>query len=339
MKEINFSLKANILIKILTSTVLISFFIICLLCNIRLSSGDNIRLSRRIELTFQIKIEELPKASSTVKLWIPYPPTNSYQKLNNFKINNDISYKILEDNVYHNKFIYFEIKPKLLKENLAITYDITRYYYSSWKNDPPHKEETSQMLLKRFLMPDKLIPIRGKIAEEAYKVAGKGSSSLEKAQLLYDYLAKSLKYDKSGKGWGRGDAIYMCNFRKGNCTDFHSLFIGEARSLGIPARFIMGLPIAEEKEEGEISGYHCWAEFYIKEKGWIPVDISEASKLPTKRQFYFGRLDANRVQFTMGRDIKLPYSNSKLNFIIYPYVEINGKEINKVITKIYFKNR
>jgi len=326
------------MIKTLKSKFLIPIIIIFLFSCIRLSSYENIRLNRRIELTFQIKIEDLSK-SSPIKLWTPYPPTNSYQKLNSFKIRNDIPYKILEDNEYHNKFLYFEIEPKLLKENLTITYDITRYYFNSWENDPPNKEEISQALLKRFLMPDQLIPIRGKIAEEAYKVSEKASTPLQKAQLLYDHLAKSLKYDKSGKGWGRGDAIYMCNFRKGNCTDFHSLFIGEARSLGIPARFIMGLPIAEEKEEGEVPGYHCWAEFYLKEKGWIPVDISEASKFPNKRQFYFGRLDANRVQFTIGRDIKLPNSNAILNFIIYPYAEINGKEISKVITKINFKNK
>ena len=27
-----------------------------------------------------------------------------------------------------------------------------------------------------------------------------------------------------------------------------------------------------------MKGYHCWAEFYVKGKGWIPVDASDASK-------------------------------------------------------------
>ena len=76
---------------------------------------------------------------------------------------------------------------------------------------------------------------------------------------LYDNIVTTLLYDKSGKGWGRGDATYACDIRTGNCTDFHSLFIGEARSLGIPARFIMGLPLPEGRSQGVIPGYHCWA--------------------------------------------------------------------------------
>jgi transglutaminase-like putative cysteine protease len=44
-----------------------------------------------------------------------------------------------------------------------------------------------------------------------------------------------MRYDKTGTGWGRGDVLYACDAKKGNCTDFHSLFIAMARSQGIPA--------------------------------------------------------------------------------------------------------
>jgi len=38
------------------------------------------------------------------------------------------------------------------------------------------------------------------------------------------------------KGWGRGDAKWACDAKFGNCTDFHSYFMGLARSKGPPAR-------------------------------------------------------------------------------------------------------
>jgi transglutaminase-like putative cysteine protease len=69
--------------------------------------------------------------------------------------------------------------------------------------------------------------------------------------------------DKSGEGWGGGDTIYACDVRKGNCTDFHSLFIGMARASNIPARFVSGFPVPENANQGEIPAYHCWAKFYI----------------------------------------------------------------------------
>jgi transglutaminase-like putative cysteine protease len=85
-----------------------------------------------------------------------------------------------------------------------------------------------------------------------------------------------MHYDKSGEGWGRGDAVWGCDSKRGNCTDFHSVFIGMMRSSGIPARFEIGFPLPEGKTKGDIPDYHCGSEVYIQGIGWIPVDASEA---------------------------------------------------------------
>ena len=121
--------------------------------------------------------------------------------------------------------------------------------------------------------------------------------------LIYEYVVGVMSYDKSGKGWGRGDALYACDVRRGNCTDFHSLFMALARSRGIPARFTIGFPIGKPKF-GQVPGYHCWAEFYAGSE-WVPIDASEAWKNPARHDYYFGHLDAARVAFTMGRDLEL----------------------------------
>jgi len=47
------------------------------------------------------------------------------------------------------------------------------------------------------------------------------------------------------------------------------------------------------------------AEFYVEPYGWIPVDASEAWKHPDKKDYFFGAHDDNRLQFTVGRDIRL----------------------------------
>jgi transglutaminase-like putative cysteine protease len=101
-----------------------------------------------------------------------------------------------------------------------------------------------------------------------------------------------------------------------------------ARSQGIPARFEVGFPLPADKHSAEIAGYHCWSDFYIDGKGWIPVDISEAWKHPEKRDYFFGAHDVNRVQFSTGRDLQLnPSQNGKpLNYFVYPYVEVDGHE-------------
>ena len=81
-----------------------------------------------------------------------------------------------------------------------------------------------------------------------------------------------MRYDKTSSGWGRGDAVWACDAKRGNCTDFHSPFIGMLRVDGIPAGFDIGFPLPENKDKGDIAGYQCWAEFYARKTGWIPVD-------------------------------------------------------------------
>ena len=153
-------------------------------------------------------------------------------------------------------------------------------------------------------------------------------SAMERGRALYDHVFKRMKYDKSGTGWGRGDAVYACDSRTGNCTDFHAYFIALARAAKIPARFAIGYTIPADKDEGAIAGYHCWAEFLADGK-WIPVDISEASKHPELADYYFGHHPANRFEFTQGRDLVVEPApaSSPINFLVYPLLDVDGKVV------------
>jgi transglutaminase-like putative cysteine protease len=194
---------------------------------------------------------------------------------------------------------------------------------------------------ERFVAPDKLVPTTGIPAELAAKhVANVEGGDYEKGHAIYEYVLANMRYDKSGTGWGHGDTLYACNAKRGNCTDFHSLFISMARSQGIPSRFEIGFPIPANEHSGEIAGYHCWADFYAKYRGWVPVDISEAWKHPERQDFYFGHWDDNRIQFSIGRDITLSprQDGEPLNYFVYPYVEVAGKEYSNVSTHFSFED-
>jgi transglutaminase-like putative cysteine protease len=165
----------------------------------------------------------------------------------------------------------------------------------------------------------------------------------QKAQAIYEKVTGMMKYDKSGTGWGRGDAIFACDAKRGNCTDFHALIIGAARSEGIPARFAIGFPLPEKRGEGEVPGYHCWAEMYVKgpQGGrWVPVDSSEAAKDPSKKDYFYGHHDENRIEFSRGRHITLSpaQKGEPLNFFIYPYAEVDGKKFDGVQRKFAFSD-
>lgn len=292
---------------------------------------------QHFNFSYKFTIKNLPSSAKDVEIWIPLPSNSQYQKVTSYSINSPISHRILEDSQYKNKIIKFKSE-KNIPQNVTISLNLN---INRQEADPTHQKNivSSQQDLKRFLQPDSLVPITGEIALEAQRVVNDNMTPMEKIKALYEHLNQTMKYDKTGIGWGNGDAIYACDYRKGNCTDIHSLFIGMVRSIGIPARFTIGFPLPENKSQGIIHGYHCWAEFYLKNQGWVPVDISEAIKYPEKREYYFGHLDPNRVSFSTGRDIKLNtnYGIENLNYFIYPYVLVDGKPFYDIKKSFSFK--
>jgi transglutaminase-like putative cysteine protease len=182
----------------------------------------------------------------------------------------------------------------------------------------------------KSLAPDRLVPVNHEILEpilaEIHAMRADASPQAT-ARAIYDWVVDNVEYKKVGTGWGNGDTFWACSERYGNCTDFHALLISLARTEGIPARFEIGFPIPVDSEKGKIGGYHCWVHLYLPERGWVPMDASEASKYPEKRERFFGGQPADRIHFTVGRDLVVsPASaNAPLNYFIYPYVEIGGR--------------
>jgi transglutaminase-like putative cysteine protease len=280
--------------------------------------------ARTFRFTYSVSVVDIPEGAHDLSLWIPLPTTDPRQTVRRLDVTAPIEYRVTRDPQYGNSMIYLSAKPPLpSKLELQIEALIEREAYTVIPKKPrrPGRDKPAT----HDLEPDALVPIDGIIAEQARTATAGATTPLEKARAIYNYVTDTMTYDKSGEGWGRGDALFACATRAGNCTDFHSLIIGMARACGIPARFVMGFPLPEDQANGEIPGYHCWAEMYIDGIGWLPMDSSEASKHPEKRESLFGGLDADRVQFTRGRDVQLePRASEPMNYFIYPHVEVDG---------------
>ena len=281
-------------------------------------------------------------AGQRLRIWFPGAHSDEYQEVRVVSAKGDLPLKKTRESRFGNQAYFAEVsKAKGGDLHFEVVYDVVRREHLTLGLMRPRLQNAS--LNKKdnqlYLSADKLVPITGLPAELAAQVSAGKDSQLAKARAIYDYVFATMSYDKSGTGWGHGDVLYACNAKKGNCTDFHSLFIAMARSQGIPARFEIGFPLPANKKSGEIPGYHCWAEFFIPQNGWIPVDISEAWKHPEKKDYFFGAHDADRVQFSIGRDLKLnpAQQGDLLNYFVYPYVEMDGKEYLRVSTAFSFE--
>jgi transglutaminase-like putative cysteine protease len=294
--------------------------------------------SRTFRFTYNFTVKDIPSGAKQVRLWVPVPQTDQHQIVRVLAIKAPTKTQVTHELEYGNRMIYAEMQnPASGKAEFTLEYEITRREYSRGDYAQLERKYKGQPIvvpasMTRLVEPDKLIPTDGKIKALAVEVTESQVGPIAKAKAAYDYFFTTMRYDKSGTGWGRGDAVWACDSKHGNCTDFHSPFIGVLRADGIPARFDIGFPLPENKDKGEIPGYHCWAEFYAAKTGWVPVDISEAWKAKEKHDYFFGSVDANRVQFSTGRDITLSpkQDGPALNYFVYPYVEVDGKAYDKL---------
>lgn len=296
---------------------------------------------RTVHFSYNVTVKNIPPESGHLAIWLPIPKSDNLQTVSGLSVSSVYPYTIGDDPEYSNSILTIKSSNDI-PESISVSMDffVTRNAFKASYNYDTQNDAVPPADLQRYLLADRLVPVDSVIAERAEKVVKDNMTALEKAKTLYDHVVSTMVYDKSGKGWGRGDALYACDSGKGNCTDFHSLFIAMARASGLPSRFVIGFPIPAGKKQGNIYGYHCWAEFYIKGLGWIPVDASEASKYSEKRDFFFGGLDANRVQFTVGRDIRIRDNPEiePINYFIYPYVMIDGKAYSDIEYHFEFKD-
>ena len=296
---------------------------------------------RRFEFTYEVHVPAPAAGAGALRLWIPVPVSSAYQQISDLKIESPVAFKRTRDGEYGDDFAFFEEKAeKAGAFDVKMRFDVLRHEHRVSLTSIGERSVRPDPLLGRFLQADRLVPINGQIGELSKEQTQMGGDNLDRARRTYEYVVKTMKYDKTGEGWGHGDAIWACTSKRGNCTDFHSVFIGMLRAAGSPAKFEIGFPIPADKSSADIGGYHCWAEFYLDGIGWVPVDASEAWKHPELHDYFFGAHDANRVQFTTGRDIRLSpaQKGDLLNYAVYPYAELGGKVFEGVTTHFSFRD-
>ncbi|MES2493559.1 MAG: transglutaminase family protein [Pseudomonadota bacterium] len=75
----------------------------------------------------------------------------------------------------------------------------------------------------------------------------------------------------------------------GVCQDHAHIFIGAARALGVPARYVSGYLMMDDRTEQQAG--HAWAEAHVEGLGWVGFDVSNGISP-----------DARYVRVASGRD-------------------------------------
>ncbi len=213
---------------------------------------------------------------------------------------------------------------------------------TDWSVRGKHYLSTSERRLNTKAT--RLIPTDGIVRRTAEAATGNARSDLEKARAIYEWIVENSVRDPETRGCGLGDIRTMLETGdlSGKCADINTLFVGMCRSLGIPARDVYGVRVADSRfgyqslgKSGDISkAQHCRAEVFLEPYGWVPVDPADVRKVvleeqpgltlahPLVRQVreqLFGAWESNWMPYNFAHDVELPGSNrSVIPFLMYP---------------------
>jgi transglutaminase-like putative cysteine protease len=283
---------------------------------------------RTFTFAYEVVYGQIPRNRGSFDFWIPLPANDANQKIRDLVIQSPFAGKMSQEPVHGNGIYWVSTGPRGgVPLNLIMRFTADRGAVSFPDlSGKPAVPKDSPKNLDLYLKPDPLAPLDAETKALAAQVTRGKTAPAEKARAIYDHVVANIRYDKSGEGWGTGDPKRTLASKRGNSLDLVSIFLALARASGIPCRIVSGFKIPTSGKEGFITEYHSWLEFHLPGFGWVPADPAEGARNPSQRSAYFGGIDADRIQFSVGREITLePRQNGDpIGFWLYPYAEADG---------------
>ena len=313
--------------------------------------------------TFEIVTKvEVTDPAGTTRVWVPLPytaKTDWHSPLGNKWTGNAGEMKLATDGKYGAEMVYAEWSPGEKAPVLEVT---SRFSTRDRAVDPfkanPDAPKLTAAEVKAHTAATDLIPTDGIVRDTARDITKGQKSDVDKARAIYEWVVDNTFRDPKVKGCGWGDIKVMLETRNfgGKCGDLNAMFVGLARSVGIPARDIYGLRVAPSEfgyrslglgNPNASRAQHCRAEFFAQGIGWVPVDPADVRKVVLEeppgnlavddpkvvamRRKLFGAWEMNWLAYNTAHDVKLPNSTTpKIPYLMYTNGETGGKALDQL---------
>jgi len=311
---------------------------------------------RTFEVTTRVEIL-FPAGVS--RAWIPVPSVErDYQKLLGNSWSGNASARLASDGKYGASMVAAEWSPAEKTPVLEVTsrFATVNRAVDFSRRDPALKLDVASV---RFhTAASELIPTDGIVRDTARKIVKERKTELEKARAIYEWVVDNTARDPQTRGCGTGDIKTMLETGNlgGKCADLNALYVGLARSVGLPARDVYGIRVVRSAFGYRSLGaggpsitraQHCRAEVFLTGYGWVPVDPADVRKVvleekpspitladpvvPPVRAVLFGAWEMNWLAYNEAADVKLPGSSgAPVAFLMYPQAESDGKRLDSL---------
>jgi len=200
-----------------------------------------------------------------------------------------------------------------------------------------HPYKTSSRLYRDNIRPKEVKENKKNIpwlarSVEVLKRESKGNP-LDYARLAYAHVVTNFTYGTPADGPESG-LFRTIRDRKGDCGLLSAVYVALMRAGGVPCRLTACLRPIKGQE------CHCWAEFYLEQYGWIPVDVTfDLGTTPSYR--HFGYYDDKTIVMTRGNNFEVKSAGGKkfpMSFcqgLCYWFWNYNGNKGRPEITDLF----
>ncbi|MHA1561842.1 MAG: transglutaminase-like domain-containing protein, partial [Promethearchaeota archaeon] len=251
------------------------------------------------ELTYTIEYQSLKTTSTFFKVWVPWvnnwSADQSSKMISQTLPENVQNHTFDEYDIYNNSYDYFykemdgisgdqsffleykyEVTSSGIKyeipDNLTLdNYDKSSNLYQYYTSYQPYTETNDTNII-----------------DTALNVTDGMSSLNEMIEAIYLYVVENIQYAVLSEAIG---AAAVLSTKVGDCSEYSSLMVALLRTIGIPARKVLGIALTDEDPENQVPKFdvkvgdvwsystvdenipgHAWVQYYIPELGWVSAD-------------------------------------------------------------------
>src|SRR5262249_770407 len=155
------------------------------------SEGESSHLKDRVfQFTYKAEISQIPEGTRELRLWLPYPTTNSHQEIYDVRVTGPSTATVYTEPQYENSILYLPILnpgagPVTVEVALKVRRtEYLRRDYAAFKPSSVHAFDPG---MQKYLATNKLVPLNDRIKKIAEEVTRGKKTDLEKARAIYDY--------------------------------------------------------------------------------------------------------------------------------------------------------
>jgi transglutaminase-like putative cysteine protease len=301
--------------------------------------------------SFEVTTRVMPNLSQgATRAWLPIPSVNSdWQRVQESSYTTNGQATRVSDGQEGAGILQVDFDAAIAQPYVELTTRVqTRNRATDWQHKTPARLDAADRAW--WTRPTALIPTDGIVRETALKAVGDARTDEAKVRRLYDWVVANAWREPTVRGCGEGDIKTMLETGNmgGKCADINALFVGLARSVGVPARDLYGVRLAPSAfgyktlsgNSASLKGsQHCRSEVFLQAHGWVAMDPADVAKVMREEtptwiksvsdpliapvyQGLYGGWEGNWVGYNMAHDVVLPGSRlGKLGFLMYPVAE------------------